>query len=399
MSAEAIQLKIIPFNTALTIESLGDIPGNTLQQHYIDEVNDRPDIRLDTLAAAERGKLFFRFVSAVHIDSYRTRIAEAAGRADYYISEGVINSPSNFRPVLDVVSNLTQHGKGTSYRLPLSIRTDDDQGEFMLYGQLAPETEASTLLNACRDAIARTSPESPVLRTMDMSTKDIIPGTSMNLEQAHLMEGRARAAGNFLEDTNDSLLRVMDARVRTIGATLAARNERQYSDISTIAANAVLRHPEKDKIVVAVLHGMGHDAVAQRVLSQPDIEGEHIYVPASEGAGMAHLLTLQNRAYDELLTEGMISREMRQRLLLNVYAGEAARVFNDMYSRSSVLQAVEYAALNLDSSQVNSLLDLIDDLKFQVPPLLKRIARRYIMRRIANLVLSEIATGVDSSLL
>lgn len=378
----------------MTLDMIQVLPGDTLLGRYVHGVSDQPGLGLEDLTPAERGKLFFRFVSAVHADPYAQQISEAAGIADYYIKESVINVPSVDRPILDVADNMLLYGRQIPYSIPLSADTDDGPVDVILNGQLDTTVHEGVFSTVCRDLIDPQMPEPSIIRSMDMSYEDILPGTFMTLREAYRMERESFESAGLLTDTNENIIATLDNHISLWGVTMYARNYKQYRDISTITANAVRRHPEKDRIVVAVLQGMAHDAVAKKVLALPDIEGEHLYVPGNDGQAEIPHESLRHRAHDELITTGTLSQDMRQRLLLFNYLSLAViSAGGDVQRSTKIFHDAEVAVSVLCEEHVTSLLESAENVKRRKSVMRLLSPVRYLLQmgdRIASQAASEI---------
>jgi len=345
-----------------------------LLERYIAETEDDPSVNLDMLSQAEKRRLAFHIVSSTDFDGYAGNIAATMREVDYCIVEHALPEASSaLRRVHDIALNLGLRGVSLQVEQPApGEQSGDPSGEYAAR-TLAPDLrrEDSFMARYAAHSHGQDRPSLPVVRTMGLSDYDIIPDFGMTVSDADAWRQKLLGGmeAGLLTLPNESLMSIYGTSF-TFSAPKAIALERQrQAAVSSIAANAVLRHPDKETVTVGVLTSSYDSHLPLSVLRSGNPSSlTHSHVPDFRGGGLV-LQDPHARAMQEATeaADKRPSQDSMKRALLSDYLRD---VFSDSHENDR--ESVERVARSIDSllsaDNVNSLLQRIDEAKAEKLP-------------------------------
>lgn len=264
-------------------------------RHYLAATDDAPEVTLSSLTPAECGRLALTIAACEYPPTGADvhDVNEVIGPVDYCIIYQDPMSTSMVRRISDIVTNFSLRrktlfadfpatGYSPAYRRSINQSTSPDT----LRGKNSNQMPALFARSPYFDPNTR----NPVIRSMGITQEDAPADYLVTRREfgQQIDNLKSKLDEQLYTAPNATLLENVGTQVILESLWIGTAERQQHRDISTIAANAVKRHPHQE-VRVGVLMDVRHDEVAKTILKNPDLgSGQLTYVPAHRDGMYLH---------------------------------------------------------------------------------------------------------------
>lgn len=328
-----------------------------------DEFMDGP-IRIEDLNDDEQKRLRVVIIGVIHTEPWSNEIADAIakaesehGPADYFVVEELRGGALPSAPVTFTETKPRIEYDRDEYTHAQEIH------ERMSKGHPVPGNELAALYLPVRIMTMRAAysqQKLPIIRSMD------VEGTDKPFDERYknigeeIRDAKANRDKLFSEDIFlENSTRLRQTMLQVIGETVsvnAAREQTQMDHVSTIAANAVKRHADWDKVTIYVFEGAEHTLTEKTLKLDTHIQTQIIYAPEVIGSTSGPFLDAVRSAAEGKadLSDISLNRVIIEAMLREVWLRS--------WSNTSDLALNQYLR-DLTDDQVTEMINTTDAIK------------------------------------